>query len=137
MDKSFLFFIAAGMGFLYFVTSFIGDIQKSDDNFRNDEYNLEHKYDQYKSVDTVGQDILNLLGADEATQVATWNSSTLKDEFILLFPDFEAMKLFIKDRIIGKALQAKLKAKVKSVEDKYFAGAITPEEAKLELSKLQ
>lgn len=137
MDKSFFFFIAVGMGFLYFITSFIGDIQKSDENFRNDGYNQEHKYDQYNTIDPVGQNILNLLGADNATQIAAWNESSLKDEFTLLFPNFEDMKNFIHDRIIGETLQTKLYAQIKSVEDKFFAGSITPEQAKLELSNLK
>jgi len=137
MDKSFFFFIAVGIGFLYFVTNFVGDIQEKDDRFKNEAYVQKHKYDSYNSIDSVGQSILNLLGTDEATQVAAWNDSELKNEFIELFPDFEDMKNFIKDRIIGEALQKKLSAQVKDVEDKFFAGSITTEQAKLELSTLK
>jgi len=137
MDKTFLFFVAVGIAFLYFVTNFVGDIQEEDDRFRNNTYEKEHKYDKYKTVNSVGQDILNLLGADSGTQVATWNESDLKNEFILLFPDFGDMKLFVKDRIMGDVLSKKLLAQIKSVEDKFFAGTITADQAKQELSSLK
>ena len=137
MDKSFLVFIAIGIGFLYFITNFVGDIQEEDDKYRNRAYDQQHKYDKYKSVDGVGQDVLNLLGTSAGTQVAAWNESSLKDEFILLFPDFGDMKNFVKDRIQGDILTTKLLAQIKSVEDKFFAGTITSEQAKLELSSLK
>ncbi len=137
MDKSFLVFIAIGIGFLYFVTNFVGDIQEEDEKYSNKAYEQEHKYDKYKTVDGVGQDILNLLGTDAGTQVAAWNESKIKDEFILLFPDFGDMKNFVKDRIIGDALQTKLLTQVNSVEDRYFSGGITAEQAKQELGSLK
>jgi hypothetical protein len=137
MDKSFLVFVLIGLGFLYFITNFVGDIQAEDEKYSNKAYEQEHKYDKYKTVDGVGQDILNLLGADAGTQVAAWNESAIKDEFILLFPDFENMKNFVKDRIIGEALQAKLLTQVNSIENRYFSGAITADQAKQELSLLK
>jgi len=137
MDKTFLFFVAIGVGFLYFVTNFVGGIQEEDEQYRNQDYVQEHKYDKYKAVDEVGQDILNLLGANVGTQVAAWNESQLKNEFLLLFPDFGDMKIFVKGRIKGDALSAKLLTKIKSVEDKYFAGSINADQAKLELGSLK
>ncbi len=137
MDKTFLFFVAVGLGFLYFVTNFVGDIQEEDEKYRNKGYEQEHKYDKYQTVDEVGQDILNLLGADVGTQVAAWNDSQLKDEFITLFPDFGDMKNFVRDRIKGDALSTKLLAQIKSVEDKFFSGTMTADQAKQELSSLK
>jgi len=137
MDKSFLVFIAIGIGFLYFITNFVGDIQEEDDRYRNRAYEQKHKYDKYKSIDSVGQEVLNLLGTSVGTQVAAWNESELKDEFILLFPDFGDMKDFVRDRIQGDALTTKLLAQIKSVEDRFFAGIITAEQAKQELDRLK
>jgi len=137
MDKTFLFFVAVGIAFLYFVTNFVGDIQEEDEKYRNNAYEQEHKYDKYKSVDSVGQDVLNVLGADAGTQVAAWNESSLKNEFLLLFPDFGDMKLFVKDRISGDALSTKLLLQIKSVEDKFFSGTMTAAQAKQELSSLK
>ena len=137
MDKSFLVFVAVGIGFLYFVTNFVGDIQEKDEKYSNQTYEKEHKYDKYTSVDGVGQDILNLLGADAGTQLAAWNESKLKDEFILLFPDFGDMKKFVKERIIGDTLQNKLLTQINSLENRYFSGDITSEQVKHELSSLK
>ena len=137
MDKSFLVFITIGIGFLYFITNFVGDIQEEDDRYRNTAYDKKHKYDKYKSVDSVGQEVLNLLGTSAGTQVAAWNVSDLKDEYILLFPDFGDMKNFVRDRIQGDALSTKLLAQIKSVEDRFFAGTITAEQAKQELGRVK
>lgn len=137
MDKSFLVFIVIGIGFLYFITSFVGDIQEDDEKYRNNAYVQEHRYDKYQKVDSVGRNILNLLGTNTGTQVAAWNETALKDEYIALFPDFGEMKNFVKERIKGDALSAKLLKKTSTVEDKFFSGAITAEEAKQELSVLK
>ena len=137
MDKSFLVFVVIGIGFLYVITNFIGDIQEDDEKYRNKGYNQEHMYDKYQTVDEVGQDILNLLGADAGTQIAAWNKSRLKEEFILLFPDFGDMKNFVRDRIRGEDLTKKLLAQISSVEDRFFSGAITADQARQELSLLK
>jgi len=137
MDKTFLAFVIIGVAFLYFVTNFVGGIQKEDETYSNNDYALEHKYDQYNSVDSVGQNILNFIGADMPTQIAAWNTSPLKQEFLALFPDFGDMKHFAKDRIVGKAFQEKLLKKIKDVEDGFFSGKISAEQAKKELDLLK
>lgn len=137
MDKSFMIFIAIGIGFLYFITTFVGDIQEEDEQYQNSEYNEARKYDKYKTVDSIGQSILDLTGADAKTQVATWNSSLLKEEFLELFPNFSEMKLFVDDRINGKILQDKLTTTVNKVEDKFFSGEMTAEQAKHTLGSLK
>ena len=126
-----------GLGFLYLTVNFVGDIQEDDEKYRNKGYDQKHMYDKYQTVDAVGQDILNLLGADAGTQIAAWNNSRLKDEFLLLFPDFGNMKTFVKDRINGDVLITKLLTQIGSVEDRYFSGAITADQAQQELSLLK
>jgi len=130
-------FIAIGIGFLYFVTTFVGDIQAEDDNYRNNTYNEEHKYDQYDAVDSIGQDILDVTGATRSVQMQAWNHSLLKDEFLDLFPDFTEMKNFVGDRVRGEALSVKLKQVITSTEDKFFTGNMTVEQAKRKLSSLK
>lgn len=137
MDKSLIIFIVIGMGFMYFITSFVGDIQAEDEAYRNDDYNNERKYNKYKAIDSVGQDILDLSGADEKTQVSAWNNSILKDEFLELFPDFDAMKYFVNDRLKGDLLVLKLNTKISAIEDMFFSGTITARDAKQELGNLK
>jgi len=137
MDKSLMFFMAIGLGFLYFVTTFVGDIQAEDEAYQNNGYNQEHIYDKYQAVDSIGQGILDLTGADAKTQLGAWNQSMLKDEFLELFPRFDEMKSFVKDRIRGKTLQNQLMSTVNSIEDKFFSGTMSAEQAKRELSELK
>jgi hypothetical protein len=137
MDKSLLIFVAVGVGFLYFITNFIGDIQEKDDRYGNSEYNAKHKYDKYYSVDAIGQKILDVVNADEATQIAAWQDSLLKQEFLELFPDYEEMKKFVKSRTRGEFLQNKLLGKIDEVEGKFLSGALNVEEAKRTIDTLK
>ena len=136
MDKSLMVFIAIGIGFLYFITNFVGDIQQ-EDNLQNNEYKEKHKYDAYQSADSIGRDILDLTGASASVQIAAWNSSQLKEEFLTLFPDFSEMKIFVQERVRGAGLQAKLIHAVDDVEHKYFSGTLDAEGAKRKLGSIK
>jgi len=131
-----MIFIAIGIGFLYFVTNFIGEIQQ-EDNLQNDEYRDKHKFDAYQTVDSIGREILDMTGTDASLQVSAWNSSHLKEEFLTLFPDFSDMKTFAKERVRGKVLQDKLSNTIKTVENQYFSGTLNTEGAKRMLSTLK
>lgn len=89
------------------------------------------------SVNSIGQDILDLNGVDISTQVSVWNESKLKKEFLKLFPDFTSMKVFAKERIKGESLIAKILEHINNVEKKFFDGTITAEAAKQELGFLK
>lgn len=136
MDKSLMIFIAVGIGFLYFITNFIGEIQE-DDNLQNSEYKEKHKYDAYHNVDSIGQEILDVTGAAASEQVAAWNASILKNDFLMLFPDFSEMKVFIDERVRGKVVKEKLINSVNDAEDKYFSGVMNAEQAKRSLDTLK
>ena len=137
MDKSLFIFILIGLGFFYAVTHFVGDLQKEDDAYQNNEYKQVHKYEKYNSVDSIGQRVLNLVDADEKMQVEVWNASNLKKEYMKLFPDLDAMRMFVKDRIIGDALQKKLINNINSVENQFFSGSLNAEQAKHKLGLLK
>ena len=136
MDKSLFFFVVIGVGFLYFITQFVGDIQE-DEKFQSEEYKQKHQYAKYKSVDSIGRDILDMTGASVGTQVQAWNNSALKTEFLTLFPDFSEMKIFVTERVRGDALHAKLTTQIDHVESQYFSGAMNAEQAKRELDLLK
>jgi hypothetical protein len=136
MDKSLFFFVVIGVGFLYFITQFVGDIQE-DEKFQSEEYKQKHQYTKYKSVDSIGRDILDMTGAPIDIQVGAWNNSELKTEFLTLFPDFSEMKIFVKERVRGEALQAKLTAQIDHVESQYFSGSMDAEQAKREFGLLK
>ncbi len=137
MDKSMMVFIAVGIGFFYVVTTYVGDIQKEDDRLQNSGYEQEHKFDQYYTEDSIGEKILDVTLADPQTQVAAWNKSPLKQEYLELFPDFDTMRTFIKNRVRGKVLTDKLNKQIQDVEDKFFSGAIDAEAAKRTLGQLK
>ena len=137
MDKGLMIFMAIGLGGMYVLMNFIGDIQKDDEVYRNNDYKIEHKYDKYKTVDSIGQDVLDVTNTPRSTQLAAWNASTIKDEFLDFFPAFDEMRLFLTDRIRGEELITTLTALIDDIEDKFFSGTISPDQAKKELSSLK
>jgi hypothetical protein len=137
MDKSLLVFIAIGVAFIYFITNFVGDIQKEDEKFRNTGYEQKHQYDAYMGKDSIGRDILDLTSASPAIQMKVWNSSQLKEEMLANFPDFSLMKLFVKERVRGEEFQEKLLKHIDHVELQYFSGKLDPENAKRALEEFK
>jgi len=136
MDKSFLMFMGIGIGILYLTTDFIGDIQKEDDRYQSEEYKEKNEFNKYQITDSIGRSILDLTGVDSATQLKAWNKSKIKDEFLAVFPDFDEMKKFVKERTRGDALQKKLRKTINTVENGYFSGTMSAEEANRMLSSL-
>jgi len=136
MDKSLMLFILIGIGGVFFVTNFVGDIQKEDEVYRNEGYDKENKYNQYKTEDSIGREILDVTGAPVTIQMEAWNASALKKEFLDIFPDFSGMKTFAEERVRGNALKSKLKSTLENVESAYFSGGMNAEQAKRKLGSL-
>jgi hypothetical protein len=139
MDKSLFFFVLIGIGFIYFITQFVGDIQQ-DDKFQSEEYKQQHQYDQYNSVDSIGREILDLTDAPVNVQVGAWNNSELKKEFLELSErslDFDAMRKFVDERLRGEVLKTKLNASIDQTESDYLSGAMNAEQAKRSLGQLE
>ena len=137
MDKSLLIFMAIGLGALYFVTNFIGSIQEEDDTYRNNDYKISHQYDKYQKRDSIGQPILVFENESEKIQIAVWQASGVKQEFLELFPQYMEMKKFVKERTNGASLQAKVLKLIDNVEGGFFAGTLNTEQAKQKLDSLK
>ena len=136
MDRSFLAYMAIGIGFIYLITNFIGDIQESDENLRNSAYDQKHQFSQYYGKDSIGRDVLNLYGVDVQMQISAWNESKLREEYVEFFPDFSEMNKFVKERVNAKELSAKLAKQLTDIEDRFLVGTVSMEQAKIELGKL-
>ena len=136
MDKSLFFFVLIGMGFIYFITQFVGDIQQ-DEKFQSEEYKQKHQYEQYMGVDSIGREILDMTDAPMNIQADAWNQSELKREFLALFPDFSEMKIFVTERVRGELLKAKLNASIDKAESEYLSGSMNAEQAKRSLGQLK
>ena len=137
MDKSLFVFISIGLATIYLVVNFVGDIQAEDDVYRNNEYKIKHKYDQYQKLDSVGQAILAVDGMDTKVQEAAWQKSATKVEFLELFPNYTEMKKFVKERVRGDMLQKKLLQTLDSIEGKFISGTLNAEQAKNALDSLK
>jgi len=133
MDKSFIVFIAAGIGFLYFITNFIGDIETDDG------YNTTSKYsqeDKYIGTDSVGRAILKLEGLSKTIQINVWNHSALKEECLSYYPDYDEIRKFIKERVISQSFQKFLLDNVTQIEKDFLMGKIDSDQALRKLESL-
>ncbi len=137
MDRSLFIFTAVGVVFLYFITDFIGDIQKNDERYRSSEYEQKHQFEKYIGKDAVGQEILIVEGEDEKRQLSAWHASALKMEFLEIFPDYDYMRQFVQERIKGKLLQKKLLEVIERVEGEFLSGTLSAQEARKMLESVK
>jgi len=135
--KNAIIFIAIAIGAIYLLSSGVKKVQSEDDRLQNEEYAKEAKLESFKATDSIGQTILDVREENYATQLEAWNHSELKEEFLDLFPDFEEMKVFPKERIRGDALIEKIVSVVDDVEFKYFGGKMDMEQAKRKLREIK
>ena len=131
MDRSLFVFIAIGIGFLYLVTNFMGELD-TEDNIQSSFQNKEN-YNQYISYDSLDQIILDMNNATFQKQKDIWNHSELKDEFLSLYPNFKEMHKFIDERVIGDTFAQKLHSFIKDIEYKLISSKIDSIQAKKEL----
>ncbi len=130
MDKSLFIFILIGIGFLYFITNFVGDIQKEDEVYQNSGYQQEHRFDKYYTTDSIGDTVLDLTDASEKEQKEAWQASPLRQEFLSFYPDFSMMKQFVRERTRGSSFQDKMLKNIKKIEEQFLSGKINAEQAK-------
>lgn len=136
MDKSLFIFILVGVGAVYFIKGFIGDIQK-EDTLQSNQYKQEMQYKTYSKIDSIGREVLDTSDASDQVKMQVWDDSPLKEEFLSLFPNFDTMKTFLDERVLDEVLQKKLYAILSEVEDGYFAGNLTAEKAKQKLNSFK
>ena len=136
MDKSFMVFVAVGIGFYYGITNFVGDMEKDDGYPTTTMEQEEHKYDKYISHDSIGRTILIVDGLDRKTQLEAWRHSSIRDDFLSFYPEFDEMKTVIKERVMSKDLQVYLLDKTKEIERDFLSGTLDAEEAQRRLKSL-
>ena len=136
MDKGLLTFLAIGAIAIYLATNLIGDIQDDGEKQRGT-YNQEKQYEQYYTIDVVGDTILDVHNIEAKKQIEVWNKSELKDEFIELFPNFDAMKRYINGKIRGDTLQKKLLQTIDDVEIQFISGTLSGEQSKAKLKLIK
>jgi len=136
MDKTFIVYVAVGVGFLYFINTFMQDIGIDEKEYQTTNEKIENSYSKYIHKDNVGEDILDVREVSAAKQIDIWNHVGLRYELVDLFPDFDTMRLFVKNSVEGEPLRTKLLKHIDKVEDEFLSGKITAEDAKKALSRL-
>ena len=137
MDKTFLVYVAAGAGFLYFINNFMQDINEEDPAFQTSSGMMQtEEYERYVKTDSVGEDVLDVRNIAPSKQIEIWNHVSLRKELADLFPDFETMRLFVKNSIEGEPLRSKLLKHIEQVEDDFLSGRTNAQDAKRALMKL-
>ena len=133
MSQGLIIFIAIGVILSYILVGFIGDLQDEDDKLMTQEKMIAKEDMSYHEKDVVGQTILVFSNGSCEKKIGVWKRSPLHQEFMDFFPNFSEMKTFIGDRIIDAEFQQRLTKQVDDVEDAFFSGEITQEQAKEKL----
>ena len=133
MSQGLIIFIAIGAILSYILVGFIGDLQDEDDKLITQEKLITKEDLTFHQKDVVGQTILVFSDNSCEEKIGVWKRSPLHQEFMDFFPNFSEMKAFINDRIVDADFQQRLTKKVNGVEDAFFSGEITQEQAKEKL----
>lgn len=136
MNQGFVILLIIGALLAYFVTSFVGDIEESDDSLLTEEKMIKKEDMTYHEKDLIGQTVLIFRNDSFKKKLAIWSRSPLHKEFMNYFPNFLLMKSFINDRIVDKDFQKRLTEKVVEIEDAYLAGEISQMQAKIKLNSI-
>lgn len=129
-----LVYLALGVVFVYVIMN-LTKIADEGDLAVNSYYRMN--YNNYEGINNEGQIIVDFSELSNAKQVDAWNGHPLRKEWMSLFPDFSAMRAFIKNRVKGEVLPTKLTVVLDGIEKKYYAGKINMEQAKQRLGKLK
>jgi len=136
MDKSFIIFVAIGIGFYYIITNFVGDMEK-DDGYPTTSMEQEaHKYDKYISHDSIGRTVLIVDGLNRKTQLEAWRHSSIREDFLSFYPEFDEMKKVVQERVMTQSLKSYLLEKTQKIERDFLSGLLDSEQAKRELTNL-
>ncbi len=136
MDKAFIVFLIIGGIFFYFVMGVVNETKSDDDRYLSTTTQQE-KYAKYMTVDSIGQAIIDVTGENPKMQIDIWNHTELKQELLDIFPDFDTMKTFVKNRVRGEYLIKRLLEEITKVEDAFFSGTMNAEQAKRALENLK
>jgi hypothetical protein len=82
----------------------------------------------------IGDIVLDVSSIDVQKQADIWNKSRIKKEFLSNFPNFEDMRDFVDDKVVGDALKNRLKETIDSIEERFIAGEIGADKAKREFT---
>jgi len=137
MFKGFIILLIVGLGFVYFVFSFVGDVERSDsDSYVSKSEKQAKEWAKYYKKDVLGQPVLDLKGAPMKTAKEVWEQSQLREEMLENFPDFELMRQFVNDRLLPSSFRDYLLQKIERVESDYLAGSIDSAKARAALTNL-
>jgi len=88
------------------------------------------------TVDVNGRDVLQLDTLSMQEKKNLWNRSTLKEDMLVLFPDFSEMHYFINNQVEDDGhFKQELLEHLNGVEEEYIGGTLSEEQAKRALSK--
>jgi len=136
MKQTVAFFGVVIFLIVFWLIGFIDNLQDDVDvNYGfNEKIAVEGSSKNY-TVNSSGNEVLLLHKLSLSEKKSLWNSSTLKENMIELFPDFQEIKYFIDNHIEDDGdFKSELLEHVKSVEVKYISGGLTGKKAKSMLS---
>ncbi len=137
MNRSMIIFVVVGIALFFGITNFVGKLKDEDDRLMNAS-DIQKKQDaEAYRTDVVGNAVIVASNAPIAKRIDTWKRSPLHDEYMDKFPDFSDMKLYIDDRVQDTELKDIIIRSLEKVESKYFAGGLSPIQAKEEIDNLQ
>ena len=84
----------------------------------------------YYFEDAGGDPVLNVSSVPTKKAWKIWNDSPLREEMLAYFPDFERMKEYVRERVVGSSFKQELFDKIGHVQQEYMTGNLSDLDAK-------
>jgi hypothetical protein len=129
MSQGLIIMIVIGVTLGYFLIGFVKTLDTDASEAIAKEQKIAGEDQSFHRKNSIGQTILVFENAPVEKKLETWKRSPLHKEFMQFFPNFNQMRLFVGDRIVDPEFQENLTAKINEIENAYFSGTMTKEQA--------
>ena len=137
MRNGFLLMIVAGIGFAYLIFSFLGEIESDDPRVATEYDTKERALAKFLKLDSAGNNIVDFSSASLSEAKKVWNTTTLKEPILSLFPDFELMKDKVDLTIADGKFKTYLLNYLHKIESDYLTGALSSDQARSAIEHLK
>ena len=138
MNKGYLILVVVGILFAYFAIHLMKQSEK--EVATNKQIVLlekEKPYAQYYTRDATDNVVLDLSNTSLEKSKEVWQHSSVKDQILQLFPNFDLMKDMVRMRVSDCPFKTYLLKMMDTVESAYFSGRINSFKAKRLLESLK
>jgi len=125
--------VAAGVAFFYLVINLVSEAESTTPGLENTSSRKAREYAKYYQEDINGDPVLNFAGVPLAKAKDIWNESSIKQQALTLFPDFDSVIELCEGQLNESQFKSYLLKELRGIEGDFIDGSINLDQAKRRL----